>query len=264
MVHSLRSSACALVLGLTVQAALAATPCPPPQVNAVGGSSASTTCPAPANSYTTNFPTNEFPLSEGGAWIQPDPTQTQIRVETLSGVHVAHGTQSPGGTRPPYDDSAAYLPALGGDHTIEATIFKSPSTPGSPNIEVELLLSWRGDNAMRNTIYGPTQSTGYELNINQNGDYLILGRYKGDELARAVSPPRPANGDKFKARFVNNGNGTVTITVWWNGVLLPFVNGNPYTDTTPQPAGFPGIGFYIDPGGSNTVFGYSSVTATKP
>lgn len=252
------------MLALASQASGAATPCPPPQISAQGGTTASTTCPAAANSYSTNFNTLEYPLSDGGKWIQPDPTQTLIRVEDLGGTHVAHGTQTPSDQYAPYNDSCAYLPSMGGDHTIEGTIWKAPGIPGSPNLEVELLVSWRGDNAQRTTPYGPSQSTGYEININQNGDYLILGRYKGAELSRAVSPPRPANGDKFKARFVNNGNGTVTITVWWNGVLLPFTNGNPFTDSSPQPAGFPGIGFYVDSGGPTNQFGYSSVTVTKP
>ena len=121
---------------------------------------------------------------------------------------------------------------------------------------MELLLRWSDNNPPHNTSYGPTSVVGYEININQNGNYMILGVFKGAELTRAAAPPRPATGDVFKAQIVNNANGSATITVYWNGVQK--IN---YTHATPVAGGNPGIGFYIDSGAQNNEFGFTSITA---
>lgn len=147
-----------------------------------------------SQSYTTDFDGTEDPISEGGRWVHHDATLTVV--QTTGGV--AYGTQM-GGPYAPYDDSNAYLPGFGNDYSIEGTVHLRPGTPGSPNREVELLLRWTDDNPLRSTAYGPTRAIGYEININQLGDYMILGRFKGAELTRAASPPHPVSGDKFKA-----------------------------------------------------------------
>ena len=224
---------------------------------------AAQTAPAPpqnlriagTQTYTTNFPLTENPISEGGAWHHLDPTLTKARTEVLNGVHVAHGTQTGGA----FDDSSAYLSGFSQNHVIEGVVWVSPSIQGSaaPYHEIELLLRWRDDNPQFNTPYGPTSATGYEININHTGQYLQLGSFKGPLLAAAASPPVPKTGDIFKAQVVTNANGSATITVWWNGVEKI-----KYTHATPVLGGNPGIGFYIDAGGSNNKFGFSSITAT--
>lgn len=204
--------------------------------------------------YTTNFPLIENPLSEGGLWRHLDPTLTVVRTDVLGGVHVAHGTQTGSGG---YDDSNAYLQGFSLNHSIEGRVWKSPSIPaGTPFHEIELLLRWSDDNPQRNTSYGPTSAEGYEINIDQNGTYLNLGTFKGPLLTAAASPPRPATGDLFKARIMTNPNGSATIKVYWNGVEK--IN---YTHSTPITKGNPGIGFYIQSGGTNNLYGFSSITA---
>ena len=207
-------------------------------------------------SYTTSFPLTENPLSEGGAWHHLDPTLKVVRTEVLNGVHVAHGTQTGSGG---YDDSNAYLSGFSQDHSIEGTVWVSPSIQASatPFTEIEVLLRWRDDNPPFSTPYGVTSATGYEININHTGQYLQLGSFKGPLLASAASPPVPKTGDKFKAQVVTNANGTATIKVYWNGVEK--IN---FTHSTPVLGGNPGVGFYIAGSGINNQFGFSSITAT--
>src|SRR5262245_48666287 len=48
----------------------AAQPCPPPQVNVSGGTSATTNCTITTGStYATDFSSNENPISENGRWV---------------------------------------------------------------------------------------------------------------------------------------------------------------------------------------------------
>jgi hypothetical protein len=218
------------------------------------GASSSTPSTISAGIYTTNFPLMENPISEGGIWHHLDPTLTVVGTEVLGGVHVAHGTQTGSGG---YDDSNAYLSGFAENQSIQGTIWISPSISSSPNREVELLLRWRDDNPPRGTRYGITNVTGYEININQTGQYLQLGTFKGPLLASAGSPPVPKTGDIFKAQIITNPNGSATIIVYWNGVEK--IN---YTHSKPVTGGNPGIGFYIDSGARNNEFGFSSVTAS--
>jgi hypothetical protein len=208
---------------------------------------------AGAGGYSTNFPMTENPISEGGAWHHLDSTLTVVRTELLGGVHVAHGTQNGSGG---FDDSNTYLQGFSLDHVIQGTVWKSSSITSSPNQEVELLLRWSDDNPQRNTQYGPTSADGYEININQNGNYLNIGRFKGPLLA-TTSLSAPRTGDIFKAQVISNSNGSATITVFWNGVQKLSV-----TDSNPPRRGNPGMGFYIDAGARNNEFGFSSITAS--
>jgi len=222
-----------------------------------GSASASTTVTVTTGTtYTTNFDLTENPISEGGRWFHLDPTLTKVK--TTGGV--ALGTMTGSGF---FDDSNAYLTGFGNDHTIEGTVFLRPGTSGSPNREIELLLRWTDNNPSRPTTFGPTSVIGYEINVAHNGGYLILGRFKGAELTRAVNPPLPKNNDKFKA--VIQGQ---TITIFWNGApLLLTSGGTSFTDNDPIlkiTTGNPGIGFYIDSGASPDDFGFTSLTVTSP
>jgi hypothetical protein len=218
-------------------------------VLAAGGFSAT-------SSYTTNFPLNENPISEGGIWNHFDSTLTKVRTETIGGVHVAHGTQTGSGF---YDDSSAYLSGFTLDQSIEATVWKASGSASSPIQEIELLLRWSDQNAPHSTPYGSTSAEGYEINTNQFGGYLNIGRFKGALLAQTSLGGAPKTGDKFRAQIVTNGNGSATISVFWNNVLKLT-----YTDNSPYTKGNPGIGFYIlDSSTPNNQFGYSSITATS-
>lgn len=204
-------------------------------------------------SYTTTFPLTENPISEGGAWRHLGANETVVRT---TGGH-AVGTMTGGS----FDDSNAYLPGFAPSHEIDCTVYKSTGFPAADH-EVELLLSWRDDATPYSTDYGTTTVTGYELNISYSGQYFNLGRFKREALVSLSSgpTPTPANGDHFRARIVRNGNGTADISFWWNDVPL---SGSPYHDTTPEPEGFPGIGFFIDSGGNNSLFGFADCTATS-
>lgn len=209
-------------------------------------------------SFTTSFPANENPISESGAWTNHAADCSAVRTELISSTHVAHGTQSPGGT---FNDSTATLSGFARSHRITGTLYKAAGITSSPNAEVELHLSWSDQNASYTPpggSFGTTTVMGYEINVNQNDDYLILGRFKGVELTRgSANSFSPTDGDLFQADFVyNTSDGSADITVKWNGVTKIS-----YHDTSPPPAGNPGVGFYIDSGVSNKKFGFKSVTA---
>jgi hypothetical protein len=159
--------------------------------------------------YYTTFPTAENPISEGSAWAHLDVNQSAVRVETISGQNVCHGTMAGGA----YDDSTAYLSGFTSlNQTIEGVVWKSPSMTSTPNMEVELLLRWSDNNATQSTAYGDTTSQGYEINVNQNGDYINIGYFKSDLLATATLSAligrAPATGDRFKATIQQRASGS--------------------------------------------------------
>ena len=243
----IRASSAAIAAAATPLLGRAAQPCPPPFVSAAGGTSATTNCPTSSSSnYSTGFDTAESPLSEGGRWLHTDSTLTVCK--TVGGI--AFGTQT-GGT---YDDSSAYMTGYGNNHEVEGVVWLNPNAPSTPNREVELLLRWTDNNPLRSTQYGATRATGYEVMWSHIGAYLILGRFKGAELARAnSSAPAPKSGDRFRARIEGQ-----RIRAWVNDVVMI-----DYTDSNTSlqiVSGNPGIGFYIDGGASNTDFGFNSVT----
>lgn len=207
--------------------------------------------------YTKTFAGAENPLRDTWHWEHQDALLTDVKVELLGGVYVAHGTQV-GGPFAPYDDSNVYLRGFGIDHYIEATVWRDPAIASTPNMEIELLLRWSDDNDVRSTAYGDTHADGYEININQNGDYFQVGRFKGALLQSAFAGiPVPATGDLFQAQIQTITATSVQIKCWWNGTLHI-----DYTDSAAPPLrGNPGIGFYRSAGGPNDKLGFSAVTA---
>jgi hypothetical protein len=205
--------------------------------------------------YSTNFPLVENVLSEGGKWHHLDPTLTFVRVSSINGVNVAHGTQSAVNA---YDDSNAYLDGFSENHSIQGTIWISPNATATPFREVELLLRWSDDNPPRNTDYGPTSATGYEININNTGQYLNIGSFKGPLLAANYNAIQPRTGDVFKAEISQNPDGSATIVVYWNGVEKLR-----HRDANPIRGGNPGIGFFVEGGAPNNQFGFTRITATS-
>ena len=231
-----------------------------PTIGSTDASPAPAPTPTQTVSYTTHFPISEVPLSESGKWVQHDPNQTYVKVENIGGVQVAHGTMT--GTVPCpgiCNDSMAHMASgFSQNQTVTATIWKAPSP--FPNTEVEIQLSWNDQNPQQNKYWGPTTSTGYEINVHYNGNYLCIGHFKEQNALMCVyNQFVPQTGDIFKAQLTVQSDQTTWIYVWWNGVLQMSVH-----DFSPPPAGQPGIGFYIDSSARNDVFGFTSVTLTSP
>jgi len=162
----------------------------------------------------------------------------------------AFGTQS--GTSG-YDDSNAYQTGFGNNHEVEATVWLNPNYGGSGNREVEILLHWTDGGPLRSTPYGATRANGYEINVQHQGAYMQLGRFKGALLKQVDNYAVPKTGDRFRARIEGQ-----RIRAWWNDVLKI-----DYTDTDSSlsiTSGNPGIGFYVSGGALNTDFGFDAVT----
>ncbi len=210
--------------------------------------------------YTT-FPTVESILSGNGQWVHYDPTLTNVTVENIGGLNVAHGTQVDGGTFGPFDDSSACLTGFSENHRIDATVWLSTSITETFNKEVELLLRWQDHPPPVSTAYGPTEVLGYEINISYTGAYGQVGSFKGPLLQSFFTIPVPVTGDHFIATIQQEG-ANARIQCWWiakaTGVQTLLLN---YVDTAPVRGGNPGIGFYRSAGGANNKFGFTAVAA---
>jgi hypothetical protein len=204
--------------------------------------------------YSTNFFDTEDPISEAGAWHHLSAYETVVKTEMINGAHVAHGTQVGGA----YDDSSAYLSGFTANQSAEGVIWKRSGITTTPNREVEILLRWVDGLPPRDTRFGMSAADGYEININQNGDYLQLGRFKGPMLAQAAVVPKPATGDLIRATAIDDERGDTVITVYWNAVQVM-----QYIDTEPKYGGNPGMGFYIETGAANNEFGFSRFIANS-
>jgi len=219
----------------------AAAPCPPPQVSVNGANTVTTPCgPAAANSYTTNFPGTENPISEGGKWSNVGGDWTPVK--TTPGL--ACGTN---GAKDAYDDSYAHLSGFGADQTAEATIYIASGIPSSESHEVELLLRW-ADSAHN--------ARGYECLLNFLGGMQIMrwdgafGAFTGIGAGQVSTPLK--SGDVFKATITGN-----VIRVYYNGELKCSATDSTYS------TGNPGIAFFKRVSGSNSAFGFSKFTATS-
>lgn len=197
--------------------------------------------------YTTSFPATENPLSEGGVWLSPSPSNTGVvPVQTTPGF--AFGTQDPATE---YDSVALLAGTWGTAQDVSAVCQINVS---GPSREVELLLN--------GTIVpgAPGNVTLYEA------DFIIAGtvgivRWDNPPttytfLTGQVSLPGGALVTGDIVRFTNNGSGLLTVYV--NGVQVLQV-----TDTA-LTGGHPGIGFFdsFGYGGALTDQGFSSMTAT--
>lgn len=205
---------------------------------------------AGAQTYTTNFPLTENPISESGKWINGGVVGLDWNnVATTTGF--AYGTD-PGQVA--YADSWALLTGTWGqDQTVQATI-----KDHSPNVnchqEHELVL--RGSLAAH-------VATGYEVTVratNDSNSYLLIARWNGAIgnftylTFLSGSTYGVKTGDVFKATIVGN-----VITAYINGVQKARVTDNTYA------SGQPGMGFYLDNpascSGTNANYGYTNYTA---
>jgi hypothetical protein len=202
--------------------------------------SASVTVGSSTYTYSTNFDGTESPISEAGHWVKNGLDWTDV--VTAGGV--AYGTQTGANT---YDDSYAYLPAMGGDQRVDATVHRNTVLSGGSK-EVECLLRAQD---------GPHTARFYECNFAMDGGYAQCVIWHGpygswSYLYQGFVRPL-VDGDVVSAAIVGN-----VITSYLNGTALFSV-----TDTDNNyPTGSPGIGFYKDATGTPGEFGFTTVTVT--
>jgi len=197
---------------------------------------------AAADSYSTNFPTTENPISEGGRWVNGGATGLDWRdIQTANGFAQQVG---PEGT---YNDATAVLKGLfPADQFAQATIYR-PQV--DPNYQQEFELR------LRTTITAHS-ITGYEILFAAG---LQIVRWNGplgnfDYLTVNGNPNfGVAHGDVVGAQMVGN-----TITVFRNGVQVATATDSVFT------SGAPGVGFAgTNPSPTPSVlFGFSSFTSS--
>src|SRR4029079_18869272 len=120
------------------------------------------------NSYSTNFPLTQNPLSESGRWINGGATGVKWHdVQSRPGQAFGVGPQSPA---PPYDDPTAVLTGTWGrTQTVEATVIVPASPSGSEEVELRVL-----------TTITPGRIVGYEVLFSVTGNtYVDIERWDG-------------------------------------------------------------------------------------
>jgi hypothetical protein len=236
-------------------AAPAATPCPPPQVSAQGGTSASTACPnTPAGAFSTNFATAENPLSEGGKWVTGKATGLDWNNPKSTGGKATASVQAGlGASR--YDDSIAHVnsstQAFNANQYAQGTVYLASGYSGARH-EVELLLrfSISGHNAHGYEILWGLP--GYIAVVRWNGS---LGNYTPVYDPGTGSIPPPRDGDVLRAEISGN-----TLTIKRNGSTVATVNVSSIGGTV-WSSGQPGIGFWPVDGATPENMGWKSFEA---
>jgi len=203
------------------------------------------------NSYSTNFPANENPISQSGMWLNGKTIGLDwSNVSTSGGL--AQGQQVP--DTGAFNDSTAILTGQWGPtQTVTATL-KNSVTATAPVVEIELRL--------RSTITAHS-CTGYEVYLSADpvNPYLQIARWNGPSnsyanLAENTNVGVAKTGDILSATISGS-----TITASINGVQKLQV-----TDSTFN-SGNPGIGFYLSNTGgkmtpTSTLYGITNFTAT--
>jgi hypothetical protein len=205
---------------------------------------------AQGNTYTSNFPVGENPISEAGHWVNGKVVGLDwANARTIPGL--AYGTQS--GTQTGlsmYSDSTALLTGVWGpDQTVQATVHTVNQNSG---IYEEVAIRLR-------SAISAHSSTGYEVGFrctNDGSQYLGVTRWNGP-LGDFTSFPNATgpglnDGDVIKATIVGS-------------VITAYINGNQVyqvTDSTFS-TGRPGMGFFLSgASGVNADYGFTSFTAS--
>ena len=242
---------------------MAATPCPPPQVSAQGGTSASTTCPAASGgsgTYTTGFPATENPLSEGGKWVNGKANGNGWN-NTRSTPGKAFASVLSGATGNRYDDSISHLStsfmAFGANQYAQGTVFRASGymPPQKHEVELHLRMSISANSAK-----------GYEIMWGMDGGtglaYIAMARWNGPlgDYTTLYDPGEgtirmPQDGDVFYAQIVGN-----IITVKLNGAVVTTVDVNKIGSPIFS-SGQPGMGFWPVDGATPANYGWKSYTA---
>jgi len=226
--------------------ARAAKPCPPPQVDLAGGTSATTTCGAvtSGNSYSTQFAATESPISEGGIWTNGGTNGLDWHdVRTTPGEAFAVDATSG------YADAIAHLntnawPASLTNYKITGVIRRGSipsSETGSHEVELHLRQKITAHNAR-----------GYECFINAAGQ-VSIARWNGAASdftfigTTDVSQVTVNNGSVFEAQIIGS-SGIISL----DGVQIAHFTDSSFAD------GFPGMGFDKSAGLNASLFGFSS------
>jgi hypothetical protein len=203
-------------------------------------------------SYSTNFPTTENPISEGGRWING---RTMGRdwgdVQTIPGL--AFGTNVSGA--PPFDDSTVVLAGTWGpNQTVQATVYSVSQTNAIAE-EVELRLR---------TKITSHRITGYEFDYRVTSDgsqYLGIVRWNGP-----LNDFTYLTKDTCTTRGPGLHNGDIIKATARGSTLALYINGTNYCQTTDSTYtnGSPGMGFWNWGGavGDNKNYGFTNFTAS--
>jgi hypothetical protein len=202
-----------------------------------------------ANTYTTNFPLAENPISENGNWISGGAVGLDWSdVQTTPGL--ACGTQN-GQSSGIYDDSTACLAgSWGPNQTVQATVAGNQDNSAIEEVELRL-----------NTTISAHNITGYELDFRNvsPGGYIDIVRWNGSLNDFTILAEANGNYQGIRPGDVllgTNINGLITVYV--NGVVVAQATDNTYA------SGSPGLGFWLSQGDPslNTTFGFNFFTAT--
>jgi hypothetical protein len=252
------AGAVVLALSLVPSVGRAATPCPPPQLDVDGGTSATTPCTSSSGNYSTNFPLNENPISEGGKWVNGKLIGTNwnnaLTVPGRATASVLSGNPSR------YNDSIAHLSTSVATFTpnqfAQGVVYKAagydPRAVGKH--EVELLLRFSITNGV---------ARGYEIGWGTDG-YIFLVRWDGGLGSYTAlydpgtgSIPIPQDGDVLRVEIIGNN-----VSAYRNGVLIA---GWPQAVTshggTVWTAGQPGMGFWPVDGATPANLGWKTYQA---
>jgi hypothetical protein len=209
--------------------------------------------------FTTNFPANENPISQGSSWDGGNAVGTKwVDVKTNAGR--AQAVSSPTPNR--YDDACAVLrtsaATCNADQYAEGVVdIDNGYTGGGGSHECELWL--RGAITTNNArCYECSIGITTAANAPPSGVYCFVVRWEGAEgsytplwdphgsIGSYVNAPTyPVAGDKFRASI----KGSV-ITLYQNGVTLGTV-----TDTQ-WSTGQPGLGFWPVDGATPSAMGW--------
>ena len=202
------------------------------------------------NSYSTNFPATENPISEGGRWINGQAVGLDWK-DVRTSVGLAYGADASG--NPNFNDPTAILSGTWGpNQTVQATVHSVNQRGGNTFEEVEFRL--------RTTITAH-RNAGYEVNFRCTHDgsqYVQIVRWNGPlgnfSYVNNGSVPGPGirDGDIVKATIVGS-----TITAYINGVQVVQTSDGTYS------SGSPGIGFYLQGTANvNADYGFTSFSAS--
>ena len=221
----------------------AAAPCPPPEVSAGGGTTASTPCGSgvPAGSYTTNFPLTENPISEGGRWTNAgavglDWNNVQSAPGRAFGAAIVSGYN---------DDIAVLNTGFAANQYAQGTVHRVGGYSPGVSHEIELLLRFQ---------ITAHNARGYEVLWGVDGQFAIV-RWNGPlgdytPLLDNVNIGQAVDGDVLRAEISGS-----TITVYKNGSQVGTVSNSTYT------YGQPGIGFWPKSGAILQNYGWKTFEA---
>jgi len=206
---------------------------------------------AVAGTYSTAFPLNESPISEGGNWIGGKSVGldwSDVAVANHMAVCTVDATHNP-----TYNDSTAILTGnWGSNQTVTATLFiTNQGSIGYPEVELRL----------RSSI-SPHICTGYEILyslLNNSSTYISIVRWNGTygnwtDIGHVIgSQYVSTNGSTLKATMIGTN-----ITVYLNGAVVVTGADSTYTN------GNPGFGMDIDSShiNQNGTFGLTGFSAT--